>query len=156
LIKKLDKISDSSAIKKKSPKPNKRLRFLVVDDDAVSRQKMKKILETVGDCTIVDNGQKAIALFLTALDENRFFHLITLNYSMPELSGLEVLSLLRKLEIASKVSTRDCSKIIMVSSHSGKENVIACLQAGCDEYMVKPFDKKAVFQRLQKLKVINP
>ncbi|MBA4367556.1 MAG: hypothetical protein C0403_07945 [Desulfobacterium sp.] len=138
-----------------SPIPVKRLRILIVDDDDISRQKMETILEELGECTAAKNGQDAITFFQTALKQEKFFHLITMDYSMPELSGVETLSQIRKIESVGKVSSGNCAKIIMVTRHSDKENVITCLQAGCNEYIVKPFNQETIFQRLKKLKLID-
>jgi DNA-binding response OmpR family regulator len=43
----------------------------------------------------------------------------------------------------------------MVTGHSDKENVIACLKAGCNEYIVKPFNRETVIRRLTKLNIID-
>ncbi len=137
------------------PVKSKRLRILIVDDDDISRQKMETILEETGDCTAAKSGQEAIAFFQTAVKQGKFFHLITMDYSMPELSGVETLSQIRKIESAEKISSGNCSKIIMVTGHSDKENVLTSLQAGCNEYVVKPFNQETIFQRLKKLNLIN-
>ncbi|RJP79271.1 MAG: response regulator [Desulfobacteraceae bacterium] len=136
--------------------PDERLRILIVDDDDVSRQKMEAILDDIGDCTTVTSGQEAITLFITAMQQKKPFHLIMLDYSMPEWSGVETLSHMRKIESSGKTGTGKSASIIMVTSHSDKENVITCLKAGCNEYIVKPFNRETVIQRLTKLKVIDP
>ncbi len=154
--KSLPEAEKQSSIKEESPKPPERLRILIVDDDDISRQKMETILEGVGECTSASSGREAITFFQTALKQEKFFHLITLDYSMPELSGLEAMAQIRKIESAEKVSTGNLTKIIMVTGHSDKENVITCLKAGCNEYVVKPFNQETIFQRLKKLKLIDP
>jgi two-component system, chemotaxis family, chemotaxis protein CheY len=138
-----------------SPIKGKRLRILIVDDDDISRQKMETILEGLGDCTAAKSGQEAITFFQTALKQGKFFHLITMDYSMPEMSGVETVSQIRKIESVEKISSGNCAKVIMVTGHSDKENVITSLQAGCNEYVVKPFNQGTIFQRLTKLKLID-
>ena len=40
---------------------------------------------------------------------------------------------------------------MMVTSHSDQENVVASLKAGCNNYIVKPFDKERVFSKIESL-----
>jgi two-component system chemotaxis response regulator CheY len=144
-----------SSARKIPRKPDERLRILIVDDDDVSRQKMEAILDDIGDCSTVTSGQEAITLFKTAIKQEKPFHLIMLDYSMPEWSGVETLAHIRKIESSGKTATGTSAQVVMVTGHSDKENVINCLKAGCNEYIVKPFNRETVIQRLTKLKIID-
>ena len=148
-------VENQNAPPKNAAISNPGMRILIVDDDNVSRQKMEVIMEEYGTCKAARGGKEAVALFLEAHGKKRPFHLITLDYSMPDLSGVEALSTIRKFEAKENMTSDEASKIIMVTSHSDKEDVIACLKAGCNEYIVKPFNQETVCQRLTKMNMIS-
>ncbi len=127
------------------------MKILVVDDELVSRMKMMKILEGLGDCEEAENGTAAIASFRKALADGTPFALATLDISMPDMDGTFVLEQLRELEDAGNIPKHKRVKVIMVTAHSDKDNIITSIQAGCDDYVVKPFTKEVVFKKLEKL-----
>ncbi len=128
-----------------------KMKILVVDDEDVSRTKMEAIVEELGACEAVENGTKAIDVFKEALEKNEPFGLITLDIVMPDMKGTEVLSIIRKMETEKKVPDEKRAIIIMVTSHSDKELVVACLRAGCNGYIVKPFDITTLIKKLEEI-----
>ena len=54
------------------------MKTLVVDDELVSRKKMQKIVDTLGECEAVESGSAAIAAFRKALGSGMPFDLVTL------------------------------------------------------------------------------
>ena len=127
------------------------MKSLVVDDELVSRKKMESILATFGDCTAVASGKTAILTFSKAWHAKTPFELMTLDVSMPDLDGKEVLFRIREIENESKLALDKRMKIIMVTSRSDNETVISCLQAGCNDYIVKPFDLETMRKKLIKI-----
>ncbi len=127
------------------------MKILVVDDELVSRKKMEKIMMLIGECEAVENGQDAIAAFQNAVDAEAYFDLISLDITMPDMSGIEVLTQIREIENGKGLSRDQQVKIMMVTSHSDQENVVASLKAGCNNYIVKPFDKERVFSKIENL-----
>jgi len=127
------------------------MRILIVDDELVSRMKMRKILESIGTCETGRNGMQAIAAFRVALESRQPFDLITLDIEMPEMDGTEVLCKIKDIENQGTDPKGEPVKILMVTSQSDKRNVLTCIQAGCDNYIIKPFDKKKVFKKLQEV-----
>lgn len=129
------------------------MRTLVVDDEMVSRKKMMKIIADYGQCEGVKTGKAAISAIKQSLDEARPYKLITLDISMPDIDGTEVLNVIRKLEDENDVSDEEKSRVLMVTSHSDIETVKAC--AGkCDGYVVKPFNKEIMEDKLNKIGVL--
>jgi two-component system chemotaxis response regulator CheY len=125
------------------------MRILVVDDEVVSRKKMMKSLSHLGDCEGVENGEAAISAAQTAMGDWKLYNLITLDVSMPDISGTEVLSQIRKLEAERGLDDEERSTILMVTSHSDIETVKAC--AGkCDGYVIKPFNREVIMAKLKK------
>ncbi|THB78917.1 MAG: response regulator [Desulfobacteraceae bacterium] len=129
------------------------MKILVVDDELVSRKKMMKIVDGLGRCEAAEDGRAAISSVQTALEKWELFDLITLDISMPDMSGTEVLSTIRDLETARGLTADEKAKILMVTAHSDVESVKACV-GKCDAYIIKPFNKDVLTEKLKKLKVI--
>ena len=127
------------------------MKTLVVDDELVSRKKMQKIMENFGECEAVESGSAAIATFKKALESWMPFDLITLDVLMPKMDGTEVLYTIREIEKEKKIPGEKQVKILMVTSHSDKDTIITSIQAGCDDYIVKPFDREVIIKKLEKL-----
>ncbi|MBF0349939.1 MAG: response regulator [SAR324 cluster bacterium] len=122
-----------------------------MDDEIVSRKKMQKIMEEFGECIAVDSGKAAIMVYDESLKEGAPFNLITLDIVMPGMDGTEVLTIVRKLENSKKINKMLRAKILMVTSHSEKEVVVQCIKEGCDDYIVKPFNRDMVIKKLNQM-----
>src|SRR5262249_1705743 len=70
-------------------------------------------------------------------------HLAILDWMMPELEGTEVCRRLRALY------KPEPTYVLMLTSKEGKENVVAALESGADDYLTKPFDRGELRARLQ-------
>jgi len=127
------------------------MKILVVDDEMVSRTKLKLIMDNFGECEAVDNGKEAVAMFHKAHQHGNPFGLIMLDIDMPEMDGVTVLSKMIEAEIKLKVSKAHKAKILMVTSYTDKDRVISCIQSGCDDYIAKPFDINTIGKKLSKL-----
>jgi two-component system chemotaxis response regulator CheY len=92
------------------------MRVLVVDDELVSRKKMKKIMDTFSECVAVDGGEAALKAFEAAIEKGEPFDLITLDVSMPRMDGTEVLYEIRKIEQQRNISKKNQLKVIMVTA----------------------------------------
>jgi len=126
------------------------MKILVVDDELVSRKKMMKIVTDFGQCEGVINGKAAISAVKTALEEWKLYNLITLDISMPDISGTEVLQAIRKMETERGLDPQEKAKILMVTSHSDMDTVKACI-GKCDGYVIKPFNKEVVVEKMKKV-----
>lgn len=103
------------------------LRVLVVDDSAFNRKLITEILESVRGVTVVGkaaNGEEALRL-LGSLEPD----LITLDLEMPRMDGFSFLRF---------VMARRPTPIIVVSSHSAKQNVFRALELGALDFVAKP------------------
>ncbi len=132
------------------------MKVMVVDDELVSRKKMGKILGRFGEVEAVENGEKAVVAFREASDKEEGFDLITLDIEMPGIDGTETLFDIREIENEKKVPKDKQVKVLMVTSHSHKDYVITSMQAGCDDYVVKPFTKDTVIKKLFDMNVPIP
>jgi DNA-binding response OmpR family regulator len=106
------------------------MKILVADDDVLSRRLLEKTLERVGyEVTRVGNGREAVES-LTKPDAPR---LALLDWMMPELDGPGVCREIRKRRDQSYVY------MILLTSRESKEDTVAGLESGSDDYLVKPF-----------------
>jgi two-component system chemotaxis response regulator CheY len=127
------------------------MKILVVDDESVSRKVLLKALESFGQCQEALDGREATTAFKRAWDESSPFDLLMLDLSMPDMDGKEVIHQIRGLEMEMKVPNQGQTKIVMVTSHSEEDTVLACLQAGCNDFIVKPFEQEILFEKLARL-----
>ena len=129
------------------------MKILVVDDEVVSRTKMKIIMNQFGACIAVDNGLTAINSFENAMKYKKPFDVVTLDISMPDMDGMEVLARLRQLEVGAGITKEDQSTILMVTGDSDQSTVVESIELGCNGYVSKPFKKEIIVEQLIKLGV---
>ena len=114
-------------------------RVLVVDDDESVRNFCRIILHAEGiRCDLASDGQSA----LKAVKGNAY-DLVLLDNHMPQLTGLEVLRLLRENPPAANL------KIVMISGHSSGDEMASMLLAGADDYLTKPLSLVQMKSRIQ-------
>jgi PAS domain S-box-containing protein len=107
-------------------------RILLADDYVTNREVARRHLEAGGHCvSLVCNGQEAIEAF-----ESGDFDLIFMDIQMPVMDGIEATKRIRDLERGSGSACR--IPILALTAHAVKEYIDACLQAGMDDYLIKP------------------
>jgi len=134
------------------------MKTLIADDELVSRKKMQQIMEAFGECEAVETGTAAVAAFEASLEKGTPFDLITLDIMMPDMDGLRTLLKIRDVEKKHALQTGselEEVKIMMVTSHSKKEMVLGCAKAGSNNYVVKPFDKKIITQKIEAMGLLG-
>lgn len=116
------------------------MRILIADDDAVSRHLLQTTLERAGYAvTAVEDGAAAAR----ALCEKDGPRLALLDWIMPGLDGPAVVRTVRKRREQPYVH------MILVTSRHAKEDLIAGLESGADDYLTKPFDPQELKARLR-------
>ena len=127
------------------------MRTLIVDDDLVSRAKLVEIMRGQAETTAVDNGEDAVSCFNRAWEDLEPFDLIFLDINLPGISGWDALKEIRAAEKDLALAPPARIKTIMVSSRSDQETVLSMLNAGCDDYIVKPFQPSVVEEKVRRL-----
>jgi HD-like signal output (HDOD) protein/ActR/RegA family two-component response regulator len=125
------------------------MKILVVDDELVSREKMKHIMSSLGECDEVSGGQDALKAFIDARSDGNHYDLITLDISMPEMDGTEVLNRIRTIEKNQAISKESQVKIFMVTASSEKDIILSCIKSGCNDYIMKPFSMETVVKKMK-------
>jgi two-component system cell cycle response regulator len=116
------------------------MRILIADDERTSRQLLQKTLEGAGYfVTAVENGRMAA----DQLCRPEGPKLALLDWIMPELDGPGVCREVRKRKRESYVY------MLLLTSKESKEDVVAGLQSGADDYLTKPFDPEELKARLR-------
>jgi two-component system cell cycle response regulator len=116
------------------------MRILIADDELMSRKLLQKTLERAGyEVTAVENGRLAADQLCRANAPR----LALLDWVMPELDGPGVCREVRKRKEQSYVY------MILLTSKESKEDVVAGLESGADDYLTKPFDPEELKARLR-------
>ena len=128
-----------------------KMKILIVDDEIASIHKLTRIMQDFGECETVNNGKEAIAKFHEGHHNNQPFSLILLEIDLPEMDGIRVLSTIREAEKNLAIPKDQEAKILMATSHRDKNLIVTCIQAGCNDYIGKPFDLILIKKKLAKL-----
>ncbi|HEV3034442.1 MAG TPA: response regulator transcription factor [Solirubrobacteraceae bacterium] len=115
-----------------------RTRILVVDDDAITREMLREMLERTGhEVREAADGRAGLRELYAATPE-----LVILDVNMPELDGWATLERIRDLSDV---------PVLMLTAHEGELERVRGLQGGADDYVVKPFGNQELIARVHAL-----
>lgn len=107
---------------------------LVVDDSRVVRKVARRIVEDLGfSCIEAEDGQKAYEACEQAMPDA-----VLLDWNMPVMTGIEFLEKLRQME------NGQTPKVVFCTTENDMEHIQRALQAGANEYIMKPFDSDII------------
>ena len=120
-----------------------RLNILVADDNKTNQLIVKSMLKGASIAvTFADNGVEALSKY-TEIEPD----LILMDMSMPQMDGLEATHAIRKME--GEKTTTYCP-IIALTANAMPQDRERCLEAGMDDFLSKPINKKALLEAVQK------
>ena len=128
------------------------MKTLVVDDDSTDRLLLEQILKEYGPVETAANAIEALFAVRAALDSGTPFDLICLDIVMEELNGLQALSVIRKMEIESRISL---ARIVMITGRTDPATVMEAIKSQCDHYIAKPINKAILLEELAKVGLIS-
>ena len=114
---------------------------LVVDDSRAIRMILAKTLKELGfEVSEAANGREALEVIEA---DKTAMTLVLADWNMPEINGLDLLKRLRQNpELSSLV-------VVMVTTETELDQMAAALEAGANEYVMKPFTKDILIEKLQ-------
>ena len=114
--------------------------ILVVDDDMMNLMLTKKILGIRYEVSCVSSGQQALSYLRDTVPD-----MILLDLHMPEMSGLEVLEEIHKINTVADVP------VIFLTADSDRKTEIEIFKAGAMDYIQKPFIAEVVVRRISRI-----
>jgi two-component system KDP operon response regulator KdpE len=110
--------------------------ILVIEDEPQIRRLIRLTLESSGfRVDQAANGEEGLARFSTDSPEA-----IVLDLGLPDTDGIEVLKAIR---------TRSTVPVLILTVRSGEQDIILCLNAGADDYLMKPFRQGELVARVK-------
>ena len=111
--------------------------ILLADDNADMREYLERLLSEHWSVEAVSNGMEALEAAHTRLPD-----LVLSDVMMPEMDGFQLLQALRSDPRTATIP------IILLSARAGEESSVEGLQAGADDYLVKPFSARELLARV--------
>ncbi len=115
------------------------MKVLTVDDSLTVRTMVRNILEEEGIKVVeAENGQEALDVVTSQQDIN----VILLDWEMPIMDGFTFLTEVRTKNLAPS------TKIVMLTTLNKMSNILKAIEAGADEYIMKPFTPDVVLEKI--------
>jgi CheY-like chemotaxis protein/HPt (histidine-containing phosphotransfer) domain-containing protein len=115
-----------------------------VDDYAINLEVARRHLEAGGHrVSLAGNGQEAIDAFRSG-----DYDLILMDIQMPVMDGIEAAKIIRDLEKSRGSANR--IPIVALTAHAVRDYIDACLQAGMDDYLIKPVFKQDLLAKVDR------
>lgn len=120
------------------------LKILIADDHFLIRQFVRNTLQDakVTNVHTAGDGNEAIEQIQKARDVNQPFDIVFLDWNMPTISGLEVLSYFR-----AKPEFSDTA-FVMLTAESEQQNIMKAIKAGATSYIIKPVSPADLSKKL--------
>jgi two-component system chemotaxis response regulator CheY len=114
---------------------------LVVDDSRAIRMLLVRALKQLGyEVLEAVNGREALEVIEAG---NSGIKLVLADWNMPEINGLDLLKKLRQNPALSSLA------VVMVTTETEIEHIAEALEAGANEYVMKPFTQDILMEKLQ-------
>ncbi len=115
------------------------MKILIAEEERVSRRLLESRLKKWGyEVTAAKDGKEAWEIF-----QKEHFPMVISDWMMPEMDGLELLRRIRSSKRPGYVYT------ILLTARTEKEDILAGMESGADDFITKPFDKDELLARLK-------
>lgn len=115
------------------------MKFLIVDDFSTMRRIVRNLLKEIGHSDADEAEDGAIALNKL---RNGNFNFVVTDINMPNMNGFQLLSEIKKDETLKHLP------VLMVTAEARKEDIVMAAQGGAAGYIVKPFTKATLEEKL--------
>lgn len=122
--------------------PDYKMKIMVVDDFSTMRRIVKNVLKQLGYENIeeAEDGAQALAKL-----KNGGYEFMVSDWNMPNMDGLDLLKAVR-----ADAALRGLP-ILMVTAEAEKEKVVTAIQAGVNNYIVKPFTAEVFKEKMDRI-----
>jgi two-component system chemotaxis response regulator CheY len=118
------------------------LKYLIVDDFSTMRRIVRGLLKEMGCNNAEESEDGAVAL--AALKAQKF-DFVVCDINMPNMNGFEFLKAVRADDTLKHIP------VLMVTAEARKEDIVLAAQTGASGYIVKPFTKATLEEKVQKI-----
>jgi two-component system chemotaxis response regulator CheY len=116
------------------------MKAMIVDDSRAMRSMLRKILKENGFEVVAEAENGRVAL--EQLEQHDILDLMLLDWNMPVMNGYDLLCEVRK-----HAKWNDM-RVMLVTTETEASQILRALDAGADEYLIKPFVKEALRDKL--------
>lgn len=118
------------------------LKFLVVDDFSTMRRIVRGLLKEMGchNCEEAEDGQVALGMLKASK-----FDFVVSDINMPNMNGFDLLKAIKADDTLKHLP------VLMVTAEARKEDIVLAAQSGAAGYIVKPFTKATLEEKVQKI-----
>jgi two-component system chemotaxis response regulator CheY len=118
------------------------LKFLIVDDFSTMRRIVRGLLKEIGYANAEEAEDGAVALNMLKAAK---FDFVVSDINMPNMNGFDLLAAIKKDESLKHLP------VLMVTAEARKEDIVRAAQDGAAGYIVKPFTKATLEEKVQKI-----
>jgi two-component system, chemotaxis family, chemotaxis protein CheY len=118
------------------------LKFLVVDDFSTMRRIVRGLLREMGCNNAEEAEDGAVALQMLKAQK---FDFVVSDINMPNMNGFDLLKAVKADETLKHIP------VLMVTAEARKEDIVLAAQSGAAGYIVKPFTKATLEEKVQKI-----
>lgn len=118
------------------------LKFLIVDDFSTMRRIVRGLLKEMGCNNAEEAEDGAVALGMLKADK---FDFVVSDINMPNMNGFDLLKAVKSDDALKHIP------VLMVTAEARKEDIVLAAQSGAAGYIVKPFTKATLEEKVQKI-----
>ena len=118
------------------------LKFLIVDDFSTMRRIVRGLLKEMG-CNNADEAEDGAAAL--AMLKAQKFDFVVSDINMPNMNGFDLLKAIKADDTLKHIP------VLMVTAEARKEDIVMAAQSGAAGYIVKPFTKATLEEKVQKI-----
>jgi two-component system chemotaxis response regulator CheY len=118
------------------------LKFLIVDDFSTMRRIVRGLLKEMG-CNNADEAEDG-AVALSMLKAQKYDFVVS-DINMPNMNGFDLLKAVKAEDSLKHIP------VLMVTAEARKEDIVMAAQSGAAGYIVKPFTKATLEEKVQKI-----
>jgi len=115
-----------------------RPKIIIIEDDPALQMVISRFIESRFDVSVFNNGMDALAY----LQEGNIPDIIVSDLNTPQLNGYEFIKQVKSSGFFNAIP------IMILSGEESTESRIKCLEAGADDYLVKPFNPRELEARI--------